>query len=183
MFLRNYPQRVAFVCMFALYANMPMMMAFTPMTMMGEGMPLSRISLTVAIHVLGMYGLSLPIGQLGDLVGRRSVLFAGIGLSTLGTVLVALTGSYPLIVLGLSPIGVGWSCGNIMTAALVADTTPPHIRGSAMGANSSFSAAASIAAPLLGGALLQFLGTASLAVLTLLIVVPAIQAATAGQPR
>lgn len=173
-FLRYYPHLVAFVCMFVLFGNMSMMMALAPMTMTGEGMPLSAISLTVAIHVLGMYALSLPIGKLADMIGRRSVLFAGLGLSTAGTVLVALTALFPLIVLGLFLVGLGWSCGNVSTAALVADTTPAQIRGAAMGANSSLSAAASVAAPLLGGVLLQFLGPGSLVAFTLVIIVPAL---------
>jgi len=173
-FLRSYPQVVALVCMFVLYANMSMMMALAPMTMTDDGMALSAISLTVAIHVLGMYALSLPIGRMADSIGRRRVLFAGLGLSTIGTVLVALTASYLLIVLGLFLIGLGWSGGNVSTAALVADTTPPQLRGSAMGANSTFSAAGSVIVPLLGGLLLQRFGAGSLVSLTLIIVAPAL---------
>jgi MFS family permease len=171
-FLRSYPQLVAFVCMFVLYANMSMMMALAPMTMTADGMALSAISLTVAIHVLGMYAFSLPLGKLADTVGRRRVLFLGLGISTAGTVLVALTAFFPLIVLGLLLIGLGWSGGNVSTAALVADTTPPELRGRAMGANSTFSAAGSVLAPLIGGLLLQRLGAGSLVWVTLIIVVP-----------
>lgn len=171
-FTRNYPHVVAFVSMFVLYGNMSMMMALTPVAMTHHGMPLSAISITVSLHVVGMYGLSLPIGKLADRLGRRRVLFTGVILSTLGTVLVALTASYPLMVLGLYVIGVGWCCGNVTTAAMVADTTPPQIRGRAMGANTSFSAAASVAAPLLGGVLVQFWGTASLVGITLIFIVP-----------
>jgi MFS family permease len=171
-YLRNYPQLVALVCMFVLYANMSMMMALTPMNMTREGMSLAEVSLTVSIHVVGMYALSLPIGRLTDAFGRRQLLFAGVGISTVGTVFAALTTSYPLIMTGLFLIGVGWSCGNISTAALVADTTPPEFRGGAMGANSSLSALASVVAPLLGGVLIQFLGPASLASFTALIMLP-----------
>jgi MFS family permease len=171
-FLRYYPHLVAFVCMFVLYANMSMMMALAPMTMSADGMTLSAISLTVAIHVMGMYAFSLPMGRMADAIGRRQVMYVGVSLSTIGTVLVALTAVYPLIVFGLFLIGLGWSCGNVSTAALVADTTPPQIRGSAMGANSSFSAAGSVSAPLLGGLLLARLGPGSLVAVTLVIIVP-----------
>lgn len=173
-FLRNYPQLVALVCMFVLYANMSMMMALTPMNMAQEGMSLAEVSLTVSIHVVGMYALSLPIGRLVDALGRRQLLFAGVGICTVGTLFAALTSSYPLIMMGLFLIGIGWSCGNVSTAALVADTTPPQFRGSAMGANSSLSALASVVAPLLGGVLVQFLGAASLASFTGLIMLPAL---------
>ena len=56
----------------------------------------------------------------------------------MGTVLVVLTTVYPLIILGLFAIGVGWCRGNVSTAALVADAAPPKVRGRAMGTKSSF---------------------------------------------
>ena len=171
-FTRNYPHVVAFVSMFVLYGNMSMMMALTPVAMHAHGIGLAAVSMTVSLHVVGMYGLSLPIGKLADLFGRRRVIFGGIVLSTSGTVLVALTASYPLIVLGLYLVGLGWCCGNVATAAMVADTTPAQFRGRAMGANTSFSAAASVAAPLLGGVLVQLWGTASLVAVTLVFIVP-----------
>ncbi|MHB8577511.1 MAG: MFS transporter [Dehalococcoidia bacterium] len=171
-FLRTYPHFVALVCMFVLFGNMSMMMALTPITMSMEGMSLAAISLTVSIHVAGMYAFSFPLGMLADALGRRPVLFGGVILSTLGTVLVAMSTVYPLIVLGLFFIGVGWCCGNVATAALVADTSPPEVRGRAMGANSSLSAAASVAAPLLGGVLLRAFGPHALVVMTVLFMLP-----------
>jgi MFS family permease len=171
-FARNYPHVVAFVSMFVLYGNMSRMMALTPVAMTHHGVALSAISITVSLHVVGMYGLSMPIGKLADMLGRRRVLFCGVVLSTLGTILVALTEAYPLMVLGLYVVGVGWCCGNVTTAAIVADTTPPQFRGRAMGANTSFSAAASVAAPLLGGVLVQFWGTPSLLAISLVFIVP-----------
>jgi len=173
-FLRTYPHLVAFVCMFVLFGNMAMMMALTPLAMADQGMGLSAISLTVSVHVFGMFGLSIPLGRLADQLGRRPVLFAGVSLSTVGTILVALTSSYPLIMLGLFLVGVGWSAGNVATAALVADTSSPAVRGRAMGANSSLSAIASVVAPLLGGLLLQSFGPGALVVLTLLFVAPCV---------
>ncbi len=171
-FTRNYPHVVAFVSMFVLYGNMSMMMALTPVAMSHHGVALSAISLTVSLHVVGMYGLSMPIGKLAGAVGRRRVLFAGVILSTLGTILVATTSEFPLMMAGLYVIGLGWCCGNVTTAAIVADTTPAQFRGRAMGANTSFSAAASVASPLLGGVLVQLFGTPSLLTVSLVFIIP-----------
>lgn len=171
-FLQNYPQLVAFVCMFVLFGNMSMMMALAPMTMTADGMNLAAVSLTVSLHVVGMFAFSFPMGMIADRWGRRRVLFAGVIISTGGTVLVAMTSSYALVTFGLFLIGLGWCCGNIATAALVADTSPAEIRGRAMGANSSLSAAASVAAPLLGGVLLSAFGPGVLVVMTLVFVAP-----------
>ncbi len=171
-FARNYPHVVAFASMFVLFGNMSMMMALAPMTMTADGMALSAISMTVSLHVVGMYGLSMPLGKIADRFGRRPVLFGGVALSTFGTVLVALSHAFPSVLVGLFLIGVGWCAGNVTTAALVADTTPAHIRGRAMGANSSFSAAASVAGPLLGGLLVQQWGSTALVGVTLLFILP-----------
>jgi len=171
-FARNYPQVVALAAMSVLFGNMTMMMSLAPLTMSADGMALTAISMTVSLHVVGMWGFSLPIGKLADRFGRRRVVLAGVLLSTAGTLLVALTHTLPPMVVGLFIIGLGWACGNVATAAIVADTTPPRFRGAAMGANSSFSAVASVAAPLLGGLLVQLWGAQSLAVITLLFVTP-----------
>src|SRR6185437_12696183 len=65
-FARNYPHVVAFVSMFVLYGNMSMMMALTPVAMTHNGVALALISVTVSLHVVGMYGLSMPLGKLAD---------------------------------------------------------------------------------------------------------------------
>jgi MFS family permease len=171
-FARNYPHVVAFASMFVLFGNMSMMMSLAPMTMTGDGMGLTVISITVTLHVIGMYGLSMPVGRLADRFGRRPMLLGAVVLSTAGTVFVALAHAPAPVIFGLFVIGMGWCAGNVSTAAIVADTTPVEIRGQAMGANSSCSAVASVGGPLLGGLLLQLFGPAALVVLTLIAVLP-----------
>jgi MFS family permease len=170
--LRSYPQVVALVSMFVLYGNMSMLMSMTPLTMTHVGMSLSAISLTVAIHVGGMYGLSAPIGRLADRFGRRAVLIAGLSLSTVGTFMAALSVDYLPIVFGLFIIGVGWCCGNVATPAIIADTAPPEARGRAMGLNLSLSALASVTTPLLGGFLVEQFGPAELVIVSVAVLCP-----------
>lgn len=170
-FLRSYPQLVAFVCMFVLYANMSMMMSLAPLQMSDQGMPLAEISLTVAAHVVGMFGFSIPIGRLVDQIGRRPIILLGIFISTVGTMFSAMSNSYALIMAGLFLVGVGWSCGNVSTAALIADTTTPAVRGRAMGANITFGSAASVLAPVVGGVLLEQFGGVSLVVVSVILMI------------
>jgi MFS family permease len=170
-FLRNYPQLVALVSMFILYANMSMMMSLAPLQMTNEGMSLTAISLTVAGHVVGMFGFSIPIGRLADQVGRRPTILLGIFISTAGTAMCALSPSYAIIMAGLFLVGVGWACGNVSTAALIADTTSPEVRGRAMGVNLTLGSAASIVSPILGGVLLAQFGGGSLVVVSVLLMI------------
>jgi MFS family permease len=170
--LRSYPQVVALVSMFVLYGNMSMLMSMTPLSMTHEGMSLPAISVTVALHVVGMYGLSAPLGHFADRFGRRSALILGLTLSTFGTLLAALSTDYVPIVLGLFLIGVGWCCGNVATPAIIADTSPPEVRGRAMGLNLSLSAIASVTTPLLGGFLLERFGPAELVIVSVAVLCP-----------
>jgi MFS family permease len=172
MLLRSYPQVVALVSMFVLYGNMSMLMSMTPLSMAHEGMSLPAISVTVALHVVGMYGLSAPLGHFADRFGRRSALLLGLTLSTFGTMLAALSTDYVPIVVGLFLIGLGWSCGNVATPAIIADTAPPEIRGRAMGLNLSLSALASVTTPLLGGFLLERFGPAELLIVSVAVLCP-----------
>lgn len=161
-FLRHYPKRVAFVSSFAVQGNMAMMMAMTSLVLAHYGHPLPAISLSVAIHVIGMFGFSLPLGRLADNIGRRPVLLAGIALAGAGSALVPVTSQYWVITLGIFLVGLGWSCVNVAATALIADTTTPGERGRAIGANDTFSSASAVLLPLAAGpvaeASLIFLG-------------------------
>jgi MFS family permease len=164
--LANYPMRVAFTSAFAAQGVMTMMMAMTPLALAHHGHELSMISLAVALHVVGMFGLSIPIGRLTDQVGRRAVMQLGTVLSMLGSVMVVLTDAYWLMTLGIVLVGVGWSCSNVAGSALIADLTGPGERGRAMGTSDMLSGAGSIALPLIGGPLVALAGLPVLALLS-----------------
>jgi MFS family permease len=181
--LAHYPLRVAFLAMFAAHGIMTMMMALTPLAMAHAGHMLTMISLAVGLHVVGMYGLSLPLGRLADRVGRRNVILAGLGIVAFGAVLVPLTPDYWIATAGLVFVGVGWSCVNVAVTALIADTVPAVERGRAIGVVDSFAGLASIVLPLLGGPLVEVTGFAGLAWLGVALVLgPAVLALRLAEP-
>ena len=111
-FMKEYPKLTAFVSMFSVQGNMNMMMAMTSLALNEHGFPLSSISLSVAIHVIGMFGFSIPIGRLADRIGRRNMMLIG--------VFVAAAGTWSLwrrpildITMGTVPLGLGWGALNI----------------------------------------------------------------------
>ncbi|MEK7353014.1 MAG: MFS transporter [Chloroflexota bacterium] len=157
-FFQHYPKLTAFVANFAVQGNMAMMMAMTSLTLSRHGHSLTSISLSVAIHVIGMFGFSLPLGRLTDRVGRRLVSIVGLALAGAGSLLVPATGSYWPITAGLFLVGLGWSCVNVAATTLIADTTGPLERARAIGANDTFSSVSTILFPLLAGPLVEFLG-------------------------
>src|SRR5262249_62202540 len=56
---------------------MSMIMAMTSLALTHAGHALPAISFAVAMHVIGMFGLSLPLGHLADRLGRRHVMLGG----------------------------------------------------------------------------------------------------------
>ncbi|MGI9146508.1 MAG: MFS transporter [Chloroflexota bacterium] len=181
--LAHYPLRVGFLAMFAAHGIMTMMMALTPLAMAHAGHMLTMISLAVGVHVVGMYGLSLPLGRLADRVGRRMVILIGLGIVVLGALLVPMTPDYWVQMSGLLLVGVGWSCVNVAVTALIADTVPAVERGRAIGVVDSFAGVASIVLPLAGGPLAEATGFSALAVMAILLaIVPAALAVRLAEP-
>ncbi len=171
-FLRHYPKRAAFLTSFALQGAMVMIMALTSLALSHHGHDLPAISLSVSIHVVGMFGFSLPLGWLTDRLGRRSVMLSGLAITAMGGMLVGLSHTYALITAGTFLVGLGWSCGNIATTALLADTTTPLERGRAIGANDTFSSASGIVLPLIGSLIASRWGMGLVGGLSVLLVLP-----------
>lgn len=183
VWLGHRSMRVALASMFAAHGIMVMMMALTPLAMTHSGHGLTMISAAVSLHVVGMFGLSLPLGRLADRIGRRAVILAGLAIVAGGSLLVPLSTDYWVATAGLVSIGLGWSCVNVAATALIADTVPAVERGRAVGVLDTFSGLASIVLPLAGGPLAEEFGFMALAVLALVLVVgPVLLAARLAEP-
>ena len=159
----HYPLRVAFAANFAAQGTMTLMMAMTSLALDHHGHGLPMISLSVAIHVVGMFGLSIPLGRLTDQIGQRNVMLLGSLISAVGSCFVSLTPEYHLITIGTFLVGLGWSCINVASSALIADVVAPGDRGRAIGLSDTFSVAGSVLLPLAGGPLVEYAGLPSLA--------------------
>ena len=171
-FLRHRPKQVAFVASFSAQGNMSMMMALTSLALEHHGHPMPAISVAVTIHVIGMFGFSLPLGRLADRAGRRAVLFLGLFLAAVGAVLVPIAASYWIIVTGIFLVGVGWSAVTVAATAVIADTTSALERGRAIGTNDMVSGASAVALPLIAGPVVEFFGLPWLGVLGVGLMVP-----------
>ncbi|MCY4624457.1 MAG: MFS transporter [Chloroflexi bacterium] len=173
-FMKEYPKLTAFVSMFSVQGNMNMMMAMTSLALNEHGFPLSSISLSVAIHVIGMFGFSIPIGRLADRIGRRNMMLIGVFVAAAGTWFIVATPYYWIITMGTFLVGLGWSGVNISATALYADTTAPAARGRVIGANDTFTATAAIGMPLVGGVVIETMGLHFLGFFGMALMVPAL---------
>jgi MFS family permease len=146
----------------AVQGQMSMLMTMTALALKRQDCSLSLISLSVAIHVIGMFALSWPIGRLADRLGRKPTALMGLGISALGALLVGLGHTYVLITGGTFLVGVGWAGAYLSANTMLTDVTPPAHRGQAVGMLELWANLAGVVLPLLGGLIVGRLGLGTL---------------------
>ncbi|MDB5858190.1 MAG: major facilitator superfamily 1 [Ramlibacter sp.] len=118
------------------------------------GASFQQVQWVVLAYLLAITTLVVGAGRLGDLVGRRRLLLAGILLFTLASVLCGLVPTLPLLVAARSAQGLGAATMMALTMAFVGETVPKEKTGSAMGLLGTMSAVGTALGPSLGGALI-----------------------------
>ena len=99
----------------------------------------------------------LAIGYLGDRIGRRKVLtVVGYALTPVGEVFIALTGGWPLVLLGRLIGWFGKGMRGPLRDAIVAGAVTPETRGRAFGLHRAADTVGAVLGPLLGVALLAW---------------------------
>ena len=176
-FLHFYPVLVAVLVTSLTWGNMAMMMALVSVVLQHHGFDLTSISVSVAIHILGMYALSIPLGRSADRWGRRRILMAGSAISGLGALTTALFGVYWIITLGIFLVGLGWSAAVVTSTALVGDVSPPGTRGRILGIVEIGAGVSSLILPTVGGFIAGVWGYLALGLLGLLLSIPTVVAA------
>ncbi|MFZ0621338.1 MAG: MFS transporter [Pseudolabrys sp.] len=101
-----------------------------------------------------------PAGALSDRNGRYGVLIVGFGLLILADLVLALGNSVSTVMIGVAVWGLHMGLTQGLLAALVADTAPPELRGTAFGMFNLVSGVALLAASIMAGALWDMIGPA-----------------------
>ena len=117
-----------------------------------------EVQWVVLSYLLVITTLVVSVGRLGDLVGRRRLLLAGIILFTGAS---ALCGGAPtlwLLIAGRAVQGLGGAIMMALTMAMVGETVPKGKTGSAMGLLGTMSAVGTALGPSLGGVLIAGFG-------------------------
>src|SRR5690606_27595517 len=104
-------------------------------------------------------------GRLGDLLGRKALLLAGIAIFSLASVAAVFSSTIWMVVVARAAQGIGAAMMMSLTVAAVSDAVPPERSGSAMGLLGTVSAIGTAAGPSLGGLLVGMFGWTSIFVL------------------
>jgi MFS family permease len=118
----------------------------------------------IGAHVLGMYALVLFVGAFIDRIGRTSALIGGLALMAVSCAGVQLFEGVVATAVLLFGLGLGWNVSFVAATAQLADRSSPAERGKLLGFNDLGSAMLGAALALLGGAVLEWVGVAALAI-------------------
>jgi MFS family permease len=99
-----------------------------------------------------------PVGKLGDRMSRRTLLYIGIAFLIAGDIVLALATNLLALGAGIALWGLHMGFTQGLLSAMVAQSAPAALRGTAFGVFNLASGIAMLAASALAGALWQFVG-------------------------
>ena len=108
----------------------------------------------VLAYLLAITTLIVSVGRLGDIIGRRRLLLAGIVLFTVASLLCGIAPTLLLLIVARGLQGIGAAIMMALTLAFVGETVREAQTGSAMGLLGTMSAIGTALGPSLGGVLI-----------------------------
>ena len=124
------------------------------------GVPIAWVPL-VMVAMNGVYAASAyPFGKLSDTVSHRKLLAAGLLVLIASDLVLALASGWALLGLGVALWGVHMGMTQGLLAAMVADTAPADLRGTAFGFFNLLSGIAMLASSAIAGLLWDGFGSA-----------------------
>jgi MFS family permease len=120
--------------------------------------PLSEVQWVVLAYLLAVTTSIVGAGRLGDVIGRRRVLLAGIAIFSLSALLCSIATRLWLLIVARAIQGLGAATLMALTVALVSEVVPKEKLGRAMGILGTMSAVGTAMGPSVGGLLIAWLG-------------------------
>jgi len=117
-----------------------------------------QVQWIVLAYLLAITTLIVSAGRLGDIIGRRRLLLAGILLFTTASVLCGIAPTLWLLIAARAAQGLGAAVMMALTMAFVGETVTKAKTGSAMGLLGTMSAMGTALGPSLGGILIAGFG-------------------------
>jgi len=122
------------------------------------GASFQQVQWIVIAYLLAITTLIVSVGRLGDILGRRRLLLAGILLFIVASVLCGIASTLWLLIAARAVQGLGAAVMMAIAMALVGETVPKARTGRAMGLLGTMSAVGTALGPTLGGILIAALG-------------------------
>jgi MFS family permease len=163
-------------------------MAMTPVHIRGAGHDAAHtlrvVGVVLSFHIAGMFAFSPVFGWLTDRLGRRPVIFAGIGLLLTACALAGTAGHQPArLAGGLMMLGLGWSATMVAGSTLLSESVSVELRASAQGLSDLTMGLAGASAGAISGVIVQEWGYSALTLLAALATAPLIVLASFSTNR
>jgi len=151
--LRRPGVATAVVAAVSSFALMTGVMNLAGYVAVGHGHPHGSVFTVISVHIVGMYGLVLVIGDAIERIGRRRSMVLGLTLIALSNGGLAFLGSIAGMSLCLFGLGLGWCLAYIAATTELVDLTSAGERGRLVGVSDLLSSGSGAALALGGGVL------------------------------
>jgi MFS family permease len=134
----------------------------------------------ISVHIVGMYGLVLVVGDLVERIGRRRSIVLGLCVMALSNLALVWLDGIAGMSLSLFGLGLGWNFAYVAATTELVNLAEPSERGRLVGLSDLLSSGTGALLALGGGVVYSQSGTTALALLAaLLALVPALWVASA----
>lgn len=186
---RNPAARLGIAAIAVGHAIMVAVMSMTPVHIdealghSGHDNVLRVVGLVLSAHIAGMYALSPVVGAAADRFGRRPVVGVGILLLLAACACAGTAGhGTPQLTVGLTLLGVGWSCTMVAGSTMLSEAVPVAHRPAAQGFGDFIMGIAGASAGALSGVVVALAGYPVLVLVAALVTVPLAAAVLRRQP-
>ncbi len=107
--------------------------AFLVLRAQQVGFAIKWVPLVMIVMSLAYASSAYPAGILSDRVNRRYLLAAGIALLIVADLVLAWAGTPSIVLVGVALWGLHMGCTQGILAAMIAEVTPPELKGTAFG--------------------------------------------------
>ena len=132
--------------------------AFLLLRAQSVGIPVVWVPLVMVVMNIVYSLTSWPAGALSDTIGRYRLLIAGFALLIVADLVLAFGASVTTVIVGVAIWGLHMGLTQGLLSALVADTAPANLRGTAFGVFDLVSGLAMLAASVIAGGLWDWIG-------------------------
>ena len=126
------------------------------------GVTLRSVAWVVIVQGLTITALMMPMGRLGDIIGRKKVHMAGLVIFATGTVFTATAPGFGILIGARVVAAIGNSMLQAVGTGMLVSVFPGNERGKALGTQTTMVAIGMATGPIAAGLILQFLSWQSI---------------------
>jgi MFS family permease len=174
----------ALVAVVASFAVMASVMNLAGYVAVGRGHHQGDVFTMISVHIVGMFGLVLVVGDLIDRFGRHRALVGGLFLMAVSNAALVWLGGVAGMSFALLGLGLGWNFSYVAATTELVSLTAPSERGRLVGFGDLLASLVAAALALLGGLVYTGGGVVALAITSAaLAIVPALWLVARGGPE